>query len=316
MNGKIKLVSLVGPTASGKTRLSVALARRFDGEIVSADSMQIYREMQIATAKPTEEEMGGIAHHLMNFLPPDRAYSVADYVADAQRCIADISARGKLPFLVGGTGLYVDSLLRNLQFSEEKRDEKLCAALYALYEEKGVDYLLDMLAEFDKPSAERLSAGRNPKRIIRAIEFYRTSGVTITEQNEKSGAQESPYDAVKLGINYRDREALYERINRRVDLMLEHGLLEETRRVLSEPLSFTSAKAIGYKELAPYFNHEKSLEECIETLKRETRRYAKRQLTWFKRDSEINWLYADDYASFEELESAAAGITEKGLNYG
>ena len=136
------------------------------------------------------------------------------------------------------------------------------------------------------------------------------------DEGEKSGAQESPYDAVKLGINYRDREALYERINRRVDLMLEHGLLEETRRVLGEPLSFTSAKAIGYKELAPYFNHEKSLEECIETLKRETRRYAKRQLTWFKRDSEINWLYADDYASFEELESAAAGIIEKGLNYG
>lgn len=316
MNKKIELVSLVGPTASGKTKLSVALAKRFDGEIVSADSMQIYREMQIATAKPTEDEKEGVPHHMMDFLPPTQSYSVADYVADAQRCIEEIVLRGKLPFLVGGTGLYVDSLLNNVRFSEEKRDEKLSDELRALCAEKGVEYLLEMLAEFDKPSAERLAAERNPKRIIRAIEFYRTSGVTITEQNEKSKAEASPYDAIKLGINYRNRDTLFQRINLRVDLMLEQGLLNEARKVLNSPLSFTSVKAIGYKELAPYLSGEKTLDECIETLKRETRRYAKRQLTWFKRDSEINWLYADDYSTFEELCRAAEGIIEKGLNYG
>lgn len=313
MNPKIKVVSIIGPTASGKTKLSVELAKHFDGEIISADSMQIYQGMQIATAKPTDEEKCGIPHYLMDFLPVQSTYSVASFVSDAKQCIADISARGKLPFIVGGTGLYVDSLLNNIKFSDEKRDEALSCQLWKIYEDQGIDTLLAMLSEFDIVAAERLRQEKNPKRIIRAIEFYKTTGKTITEQINASRSEESPYEAIKIGLNFRDREKLYERINLRVDLMLRQGLLEEARQVLENPLSFTAVKAIGYKELAPYLIGTSPFEECIEKLKRETRRYAKRQITWFKRDQNINWLYADEYHSFEELLNAAISITNKGL---
>lgn len=312
LENSIKVISIVGPTASGKTKLAVKLAQRFNGEIVSADSMQIYKGMQIATAKPTVAETEGIKHHLIDFVSPDEIYSVAMFIKDASRCIADINSRGKLPFIVGGTGLYVDSLLNNITFSEEQRDEKISLELYKIYEEQGIDKLLEMLSEFDIDSANRLKAERNPKRIIRAIEFYKTTGITITEQNEKSKLVKSPYNPIKIGINFKDREKLYERINKRVDLMLENGLLDEAKDVLSNKLSFTSVKAIGYKELKPYFNGEKTLDECVEKLKMETRRYAKRQITWFKRDLDINWLYADEYNSFEELLAHAVEIINKG----
>ena len=316
MENQIQIVSVVGPTASGKTGLSVELAKCFNGEIISADSMQIYRGMTVATAKPTLEEQQGIPHHLMDFLPADQEYSVAMFVDDARRCIAEIKGRGRLPFLVGGTGLYVDSLLNNIQFHGEHRDEALTAQLWKEYEKDGLNPLLEQLQKFDPDSAERLREGKNPKRVIRAIEFYHTAGMTLTEQNERSHVEQSPYRAIKIGLGFRDREKLYERINRRVDIMLEQGLLEETRQVLSSPLSQTSVKAIGYKELAPYINGEATLEECIEKLKRETRRYAKRQLTWFRRDKEINWLYVDEYDSFMELYDAAVHIINKGLLYG
>lgn len=316
MNNFIPVVSVVGPTASGKTGLSVALAKHYGGEVISADSMQIYTGMSVATAKPTKEEQQGVPHHLMDFLPPDQTYSVARFVEDARRCIKDIHSRGKLPFIVGGTGLYVDSLLNNIQFSEENRDEAYSKALRRQYRENGVDPLLEQLYAVDRQAAVRLSEEKNPKRIIRALEFYHTTGTTITEQIEQSKTVPSPYKAVKLGINFTDREKLYERINRRVDLMLEQGLEEETRQVLQSPLSHTSAMAIGYKELAPYIYGEATLSECIEKLKRETRRYAKRQLTWFRRDQEIQWLYADKYDSFEELYTAAVAIIDKGLLYG
>ena len=312
LENSIKVVSIVGPTASGKTKLAVKLAQKFNGEIVSADSMQIYKGMQIATAKPTVDETEGIKHHLIDFVSPDETYSVAMFVKDASRCIADIHSRGMLPFIVGGTGLYVDSLLNNITFSEEQRDEKLSLDLYKIYEEQGIDKLLEMLLEFDIDSANRLKAERNPKRIIRAIEFYKTTGITITEQNEKSKLVKSPYNPIKIGINFKDRARLYERVNKRVDLMLENGLLDEAKDVLSNKLSFTSVKAIGYKELMPYFNGEKTLDECVEKLKMETRRYAKRQITWFKRDMNINWLYADEYNSFEELLAQAVEIIKKG----
>lgn len=312
LENSIKVVSIVGPTASGKTKLAVKLAQKFNGEIVSADSMQIYKGMQIATAKPTVAETEGIKHHLIDFVSPDEPYSVAMFIKDASRCIADIHSRGKLPFIVGGTGLYVDSLLNNITFSEEQRDEKLSLELYKIYEEQGIDKLLEMLLEFDIDSANRLKAERNPKRIIRAIEFYKTTGITITEQNEKSKLVKSPYSPIKIGINFKDRARLYERVNKRVDLMLENGLLDEAKDVLSNKLSFTSVKAIGYKELIPYFNGEKTLDECVEKLKMETRRYAKRQITWFKRDMNINWLYSDEYNSFEELLVQAVEIINKG----
>lgn len=312
LENSIKVVSIVGPTASGKTKLAVKLAKKFDGEIVSADSMQIYKGMQIATAKPTFDETEGIKHHLIDFVSPDETYSVAMFVKDASNCIADINSRGKLPFIVGGTGLYVDSLLNNISFSEEQRDEKLSLELRKIYEEQGIDALLEMLSEFDIDSANRLKTERNLKRIIRAIEFYKTTGITITEQNEKSKLEKSPYSPIKIGLNYKDRAKLYERINKRVDLMLENGLVHEAKDVLSNKLSFTSIKAIGYKELLPYFNGEKTLDECVEKLKMETRRYAKRQITWFKRDLDINWLYADEYNSIEELLADAVEIIKKG----
>lgn len=312
LENSIKVISIVGPTASGKTNLAVKLAQKFNGEIVSADSMQIYKGMQIATAKPTFAETEGVKHHLIDFVSPDETYSVAMFVKDASKCIADIYSRGKLPFIVGGTGLYVDSLLNNITFSEEQRDEKLSLELRKIYEEQGIDTLLKMLSEFDIDSSNRLKAERNPKRIIRAIEFYKTTGITITEQNEKSKLEKSPYSPIKIGLNFKDRAKLYERINKRVDLMLENGLVNEAKDVLSSKLSFTSIKAIGYKELLPYFNGEKTLDECVEKLKMETRRYAKRQITWFKRDLDINWLYADKYNSFEELLADAVEIIIKG----
>lgn len=316
MNNKIKLITVVGPTASGKTRLGVELAKRYGGEVISADSMQIYKGMQIATAKPTVEEMQGIPHHLMDFLEPNQTYSVAMFVDDAKKCIEDISSRGKIPVIVGGTGLYVDSLLNNISFHESQRDNELSEKLRELYYTEGVDYLLDMLRKFDGESAERLETEKNPKRIIRAIEFYKTTGITITKQNKKSKNEESPYSAIKLGLNFEDRQKLYDRINERVDLMVEAGLVLEAKRVFNSELSFTSVKAIGYKELFPYLKGELPLEECIEKLKQETRRYAKRQITWFKRDKEINWLYPDKAESFEQLFEQAVQITEKGLTYG
>ncbi len=316
MNNKIKLITVVGPTASGKTRLGVELAKRYGGEVISADSMQIYKGMQIATAKPTVEEMQGIPHHLMDFLEPNQTYSVAMFVDDAKKCIEDISSRGKIPVIVGGTGLYVDSLLNNISFHESQRDTELSEKLRELYYTEGVDYLLDMLRKFDGESAERLETEKNPKRIIRAIEFYKTTGITITEQNKNSKNEESPYSAIKLGLNFEDRQKLYDRINKRVDLMVEAGLVSEAKRVFNSELSFTSVKAIGYKELFPYLKGELPLEECIEKLKQETRRYAKRQITWFKRDKEINWLYPDKADSLEQLFEQAVQITDKGLTYG
>ena len=316
MKNKIKIITVVGPTASGKTRLGVELAKKYNGEVISADSMQIYKGMQIATAKPTPEEMQGVPHHLMDFLPPDQTYSVAMFVNDTKKCIADITSRGKLPVIVGGTGLYVDSLLNNITFHESQRSTEISDELWKVYYADGVEKLLDMLKEFDSESAERLSSERNPKRIIRAIEFYKTTGITITEQNKNSKTEESPYSPVKLGIKFEDRQKLYDRINKRVDLMLEEGLVAEAERVYNSELSFTSVKAIGYKELFPYFTGELPLEECIEKLKQETRRYAKRQITWFKRDKEINWLYPDKAESFEELLKQAVQITDKGLTYG
>ena len=316
MNNPISVVSVVGPTASGKTKLSVELAKHFDGEIISADSMQIYQGMTIATAKPDPAEQQGIPHHLMDFLPPDQAYSVAMFVKDAKRCIADISGRGKLPVIVGGTGLYVDSLLNNIQFNDEVRDEAYSRSLREQLQSGGIEPLLKQLEAVDAASAQRLAAEKNPRHIIRALEFYHTTGTTITEQIKQSRSIPSPYRAIKIGLNFTDREKLYDRINRRVDIMLGQGLLEEAKAVLNAPLSHTSVMAIGYKELAPYLREEATLEECVEKLKRETRRYAKRQLTWFRRDKAIHWLYADEYDSFLELYSAAVQIIDKGLVYG
>ena len=291
MPEKIPVLAVVGPTASGKTALSIALAKALDGEIISADSMQIYKGMDIASAKPTKEERAGIPHHMMGVVSPETPYSVADYVEDAGKAIADVWNRKKCPILVGGTGLYVDSLLSGTRFIPSPTDLELRKELQAQYDALGGEAMLQKLKAFDPESAARLHPNNN-KRIIRAFEVYRLTGKTMTEALENSHSEPSRYKPVYIGINFADRAVLYDRINRRVDLMLENGLLDEAKDFF-EHTTATAAQAIGYKELKPYLDGEVSLSEAVDRLKQVTRNYAKRQLTWFKRNPEIHWLYPD-----------------------
>lgn len=307
---KIPVVAVVGPTASGKSRLAVELALRKNGEVISADSMQIYRGMQIGTAKPTLQEMRGVPHHLIDFLEPSRPFSVANYLELASSCIAEVFARGRLPVIAGGTGLYVRSLLHNIQFTENDKDEALRAGLAQKAEREGVQILLEELRGFDPESAARIHPN-NVGRVIRAIEIYRTTGITMTEQIERSRQIPSLYHACVIGLDYKNRQTLYDRINLRVDQMMGSGLLQEAREVLSRPDSQTALQAIGYKELAPYFRGEGSLEGAVERIKQETRRYAKRQLTWFRRDAEVRWIFADEYDGFDEIAQEAVHMIEK-----
>lgn len=287
----IPVLAVVGATASGKTALSVELAKRLGGEIVSADSMQIYKGMDIASAKPTEAEKQGIPHHMMDFLPPETPYSVAEYVKAARVCILEIHKRQKLPILVGGTGLYVDSLLTGTQFIETETDFDLRARLETEFDALGGEKMLEKLAAFDRDTAARLHPN-NRKRIIRAFEVYTLTGKTMTEALAASREKPSPFTPCYIGIAYENREILYDRINRRVDIMLENGLLAEARAFF-QGTPDTAAQAIGYKELKPYLDGVLSLDEAVENLKRATRNYAKRQITWFKRNPQIHWIYAD-----------------------
>lgn len=297
---KIPVIAVVGPTASGKTSMSIEIAKRFSGQVVSADSMQIYEKMNIATAKPTVEEMQGIPHHLIGFQPIDKKFSVAEYVTLAKECIEKIYNDGNIPVIAGGTGLYIDSLLQNIQFSQEDENSKIRQELTEMFNEKGAEYMLEALREIDPETASRLHLS-DKSRIIRALEIYNATGKTMTEQKVLSRLEETPYDVLYIGINYRDRNVLYDRINFRVDLMLENGLLEEAKEFYNIPQDKTACQAIGYKELAPYFRDELTLEECVEKLKLETRHYAKRQLTWFRKNENINWIYPDDFDSTEEM---------------
>lgn len=289
---KIPLIAVVGPTASGKSHLGVKLAQWKQSDVVSADSMQIYCEMSIGTAKPTPAEQEGVVHHLIDCVSLSQPFSVADYVRLAQECIRQLHEQGKIPVLVGGTGLYVRSLLQNLSFSEQDRDDALRLALRQKAEQQGIEALVEELRSFDPESAQRIDPCNLP-RLIRAIEIYRTTGVTMTEQLARSRQTPSPYRVCMIGLDYQDRSILYDRINRRVDQMMERGLLDEARRVLAQPGGKTALQAIGYKELAPYFAGEVPLEQAVETMKQETRRYAKRQLTWFRREPGIQWIYPD-----------------------
>lgn len=305
---RIPVVAVIGPTASGKSDLAVEICRRFGGEVVSADSMQIYKGMDIATAKPTEEEKKNIPHHMMDFLDNSEDYSVALYQQAASECIADIHSRGLLPVVCGGTGLYVDTLLNNVKLSEDSCDEELRRSLLKRAEDEGADKLLEEVRTFDPEYAEKLHPN-NIKRIVRALEVYKTTGTTMTEQTELS-KQASPYDVCFIGLDAENRQFLYDRIDRRVDIMFGRGLENEAREYLASANGSTSAQAIGYKELKPYIDGEISLEEADENLKRATRRYAKRQLTWFRRNERINWLLIDKYQKREELANAAFAIVE------
>lgn len=304
---KIPLLVIGGPTASGKTRLAAELALRHGGEVVSADSMQIYRGMEIGTAKPTPEETLGVPHHLMGFVEPGQSFSVADYVALAKETIVDIHSRGHLPVLCGGTGLYIRSLITNTTFTEADNDPALRAELTQRAAQEGTEGLMQELRSFDPESADRIEP-RNLPRLIRAIELYRVTGVTMTEHLRRSRLVPSPYRVCFLCLGFRDRERLYERINQRVDEMFRRGLVEEAKELLEMPSGATAMQAIGYKELLPYFRGEVSLPEAQDTIKRETRRYAKRQLTWFRREEQARWLFVDDYAQWDALRGAAEEI--------
>lgn len=306
---KTFIVVVCGPTASGKTKLAVDLAKEFNGEIISADSMQIYKGMDIASAKPTEEEKEGIPHHLMDFLDPRCGYSVADYVIEARRLISDIAARGKLPIICGGTGLYINAVVDNIEFDDTGSDPGYREELKAIAREKGNGAVLEMLREIDPESAERLHEN-NLSRVIRALEVYHLSGRTMTEIQAESRKNPSPYEPCMLMIDW-DREILYDRINRRVDIMLEKGLLEEARGFFTHEDYVTASQAIGYKELKPYFDGEKELSECAEHLKQETRKYAKRQLTWFRKDSRISLISAEETTKYDEILKNAEKIIKK-----
>ncbi len=308
---KIPVIAVIGPTASGKTRLAVEICKRFNGEAVSADSMQIYKGMDIATAKPTKEEMCNIPHHCMDFLENDKSFSVADYQKRAAECIERIHSSGKIPVVVGGTGLYVDTLLNNIKLSEDSFNPKLREQLFKRLENEGANALIEEYRKIDPVYAQKLHEN-NAKRIVRAFEVWCTSGTTMTEQLALS-KQESPYNVTYIGLDAKDRACLYNRINRRVDIMLEMGLEDEAREYLSKENASTSAQAIGYKELKPYFDGEISLEKATENLKQATRRYAKRQLTWFRRNECINWLYIDNYQSADALLKDAFAIAERGV---
>ena len=284
-------VALVGPTASGKSSLAVKIAKHFTGEVVSADSMQIYKRMDIATAKVTAEEMQGVPHHLIDFVEPWESFSVAEYKALALSCIGDIVKRGKLPVLAGGTGFYVDTVINNTSFLDyEKTDIRKKLLLRA--ESEGIEALWNELSKVDKESAEKIHKN-DLKRIVRALELYSATGKTMTEQRRLSHLEESGYSFCLIGLTAENRQFLYDRIDRRVDLMLKNGLLEESKSFFELEHSQTAKQAIGYKELKPYFDGVLTLEEATENLKRETRRYAKRQLSWFRRNENINWLYID-----------------------
>lgn len=291
---------IAGPTASGKTALSIRLAKAVGGEVVSADSMQIYDAVSIGTARPTIGEMGEVPHHLLGFIPLQAQYSVAQYLEDAHKAFEGIYARGSVPVMCGGTGLYIQSFIENRQFFEENPDPEIRRHYNAIADEHGIEILLERLRRIDPVAAARLHPN-DRNRIIRALEVYETTGRTITEQAELSLSVPSPYTPCLFVLDYHDRQILYDRINRRVDIMLEMGLLEEAERILRTDSEATVTQAIGYKEFAAYFEGHITLDEAADKLRQQTRRYAKRQLSWFRRMNNAHTIWCDEFSSQDDL---------------
>lgn len=289
---KIPIVVVAGPTASGKTALAINIAKKYNGEIVNADSMQIYKFMDIGTAKPTKEEQREAKHHLLDFVEPDCEFSVADYTELAHKVIADIYKRGKLPIICGGTGLYINSVIDDVTFGEVKTDYAMREDLENIAKEQGVEVLMDMLSEFDEESAKTIHPN-NLRRVIRAIEFYKLTGVPISKHKEMTKQIQSRYKPLMIVIEH-DREKLYQRINLRVDMMLEDGLIDEVKSLLQKGYTkdMNSMKGIGYKEIISYLEGDCSIEEAIDAVKLGSRHYAKRQMTWFRRDERVNYIDA------------------------
>lgn len=296
---KIKICAIVGPTASGKSSLAIWLAKHINAEIVSADSMQIYKGMNIGTAKPSVEERKLVSHHMIDFLNQDELFSVADYVKMAKSVIENIVDRGKKPILVGGTGLYVDSLLNDIKFQDQDENFVVRKKLFEELDKFGSEYVLEKLKKIDFEYAKTLHPN-NIKRIIRGLEIYYSTGIKMSDNLKLSKSKTSCFDACMIGLTFENRENLYKRINDRVDNMMDCGLLKEAENIInSRAISNTSMQAIGYKEFIGYFNGIEDLDECVLKLKQNTRKYAKRQLTWFRRNRNINWIYCDKLSDVE-----------------
>ncbi len=304
MDVKPRIAAVVGPTASGKTALAIELAKRYDGEVVSCDSMQIYRHMDIGTAKPTVEEMCGIPHHMIDIIEPSESFSAADYAPMARVAADGIIARGKLPIFCGGTGLYLDSVLTANDYADVETDLELRASLLADAERDGADALWERLNKVD-PESAKATHPNNVKRVARALEIYLASGITKTEWDRRSRTRPAPYEAITIALD-RDREELYSRIDRRVDIMRDAGLENEVRELLESgrlPRTSTAAQAIGYKEIIAAFDGDITLDEAFELIKQSSRRYAKRQLTWFRRNPTVNWI--NSASNFEDIVNIA-----------
>ena len=293
-----RVVAIGGPTATGKTALSVTLARQFNGEVINADSMQVYRGLSVGTAKATEEERAGVCHHLLDFLNPEEPYSVAEFVEMAAGFIPQITGRGHLPLVVGGTGLYITSLLHGIAFAPQRSDPELREELQQEAEEQGAQALYERLRQIDPEYAAKVHPNNLP-RVIRALEVFRLTGRKMSEEQRQSRPETPPYRSLCLCLTYRDRAELYRRIDLRVDKMLEQGILGEAETVWLHKAEYrTAAQAIGYKEFFPYFEGTQSLAACTAALKQATRRYAKRQLTWFRHQNDARWLYVDEEDAF------------------
>ncbi len=286
---KQKVIVICGPTASGKTALSIELAKQINGEIVSCDSMQIYKDMDIGTAKPTIDEMQGIKHYLIDFVLPDQRYSVADFKNDAKKAIKEILEKGKTPIIVGGTGLYVDSLIYEIEYQDTKFDEEYRNKLERIADEEGLDKLYEEAKKIDEKAIEKISKN-DKKRILRILEIYHATGKNKTQQEIESRKKEVEYDYHVYALNW-NREKLYERINKRVDIMIDQGLIDEVKTVYEKYSKFpTAMQGLGYKEVVEYLENKLTKEEMIEKIKQETRRYAKRQMTWFRKNKQTIWL--------------------------
>lgn len=292
MQKKPKVIVICGPTASGKTALSIELAKKINGEIVSADSMQIYKEMDIGSAKPTKEEKQGIKHYMMDIVLPKQRYSVAEYKKQAEQAIQEILEKGKIPIIVGGTGLYVNSLIYGIEYPDTKIDEAYRKQLEEIVQKEGLQKLYEQAKAID-PQAMLTISPNDKKRIIRVLEIYKETGKTKTEQEIESKKNGVKYDYFVFAIHM-EREMLYERINKRVEIMLEQGLIQEVQNLIDKYEEYpTAMQALGYKEIKEYLETKISKEEAIEKIKQETRHYAKRQLTWFRKNKEAIWLDAN-----------------------
>ena len=297
---KKPLVVLTGPTAVGKTKLSISLAKALNGEIISADSMQVYKYMDIGSAKIRPGEMDGVVHYLVDELLPSEEFHIVKFQEMAKKAMDTIYGKGKIPLIVGGTGFYIQAITRDIDFTQAEQEDHYRRELEAIAEEKGAEYLHEMLARVDEKSAEQIHAN-NVKRVIRALEFYHQNGFPISRHNEEQKERTSPYNLAYFVLNA-PRELLYERIDRRVDEMIEEGLVDEVKKLkeMGYRRGMVSMQGLGYKEILAYLEGEYSLEEAVRVLKRDTRHFAKRQLTWFRREPDVIWTQKDEFAFNDE----------------